>query len=104
EALTRFSEHGGFLLESAQYHARKCEYEKAIAFYEAYWRAEEGNKPRYTDALEGIAVIYTILGEKQKVIETYDRMIACIKDEWGYKADDAAVVEVERKKKQLRGR
>lgn len=104
DALTRFSEHSGFLFESAQYHARKCDYEKAIAFYEASWSADEGNKPRYTDALEGIAVIYTILGEKQKAIETYDRMIACIKDEWGYKADDAAVVEVERKKKQLRGR
>jgi hypothetical protein len=28
-------------------------------------------------------------------------MIACIKDEWGYKDEDAAVVEVERKKKSL---
>jgi hypothetical protein len=28
-------------------------------------------------------------------------MIACIKDEWGYKDEDAAVVEVERKMKRL---
>ncbi|MBR6727729.1 MAG: helix-turn-helix domain-containing protein [Clostridia bacterium] len=101
EALTHFSDHSGFLFESAQYHARKCDYEKAIVFYEASWSAEEGNKPRYTDALEGIAVIYTILGEKQKAARVYDRMIDCIKDEWGYKADDAAVTEVERKKKAL---
>ena len=28
-------------------------------------------------------------------------MIACIKDEWGYKDEDAAVVEVEREKRKL---
>jgi len=28
-------------------------------------------------------------------------MITCLKNEWGYKADDAAVTEVERKKKAL---
>ena len=104
EALKHFSDHSGFLFESAQYHSRKCEYEKAIAFYEASWRADEENKPRYTDALEGIAVIYTILGEKQKAIEAYDRMIDCVKDEWGYTSDDAAVIEVERKKNQLLSR
>ena len=96
-ALKEFSDHSGFLFESAQYHARKCEYEKAIEFYEASWSADQDNKPRYTDALDGLATIYTILGEKAKAIETYDRMIACIRDEWGYKEEDAAVTEVERK-------
>jgi cupin superfamily acireductone dioxygenase involved in methionine salvage len=51
--------------------------------------------------LDGIATIYTIIGEKEKAIEAYNRMIACIKDEWGYKEEDAAVLEVERKKKKL---
>lgn len=101
DALKEFSSHSGFLFESAQYHARKCEYDKAIEYYEASWAADEDSKPRYTDALDGIATIYTIIGEKAKAIEAYDRMIACIKDEWGYKDDDAAVVEVERKKKKL---
>ncbi|MBR3716151.1 MAG: helix-turn-helix transcriptional regulator [Clostridia bacterium] len=100
-ALKEFSDHSGFLFESAQYHARKCEYEKAIEFYEASWSADQDNKPRYTDALDGLATIYTILGEKAKAIETYDRMIACIRDEWGYKEEDAAVTEVERKKRKL---
>ena len=30
------------------------------------------------------------------------RLIACLKSEWGYKDDDAAVIDVERKKKALR--
>ena len=101
DALKEYSSHSGFLFESAQYHARKCEYDKAIEYYEASWAADEESKPRYTDALDGIATIYTIIGEKAKALEAYDRMIACIKDEWGYKEDDAAVVEVERKKKKL---
>jgi transcriptional regulator with XRE-family HTH domain len=100
-ALKEFGNNHDFLFESAQYYARKCEYSKAIAFYEACWQAEENKKPRFTDPLESIAIIYRILGEREKAVETYDRMIACIKDEWGYKDEDAAVLEVEREKKRL---
>ena len=103
-ALESYSENSGFLFETAQYYARKCEYEKAIAYYEASWKAEEDQKPRYTDALQGIAVIYEILGETQKAVETYDRMIACIKDEWGYQDADAAVIEAERERSRLEKR
>ena len=102
-ALEDFADNSGFLFESAQYYARNCKYEKAIEFYEASWAADERQKPRYTDPLHGIATIYEIMGDKQKAIETYDRMIACIKDEWNYKDEDAAVIEVERQKKRLMG-
>lgn len=104
DALERFSDESGFLFESAQYHARKCEYDKAIYFYELSWAAEQDRKPRYTDALHGIAIIYQIMGEKGKAIATYDRMISCIKDEWGYKDEDAAMIEVECQKKALLNR
>ena len=100
-ALVDFADDGGFLFESAQYHARKCSYEKALEFYEASWDANDAQKPRFTEELHGIATIYEILGKPDKALETYDRMIACIKDEWGYKDDDAAVIEVERLKKRL---
>lgn len=103
QAMDAFFDHSGFLFEYAQYHARKCEYEKAIECYEASWAADENQKPRFTDALDGIAVIYEILGDREKAIATYDRMIACIKDEWGYRDEHAAVVEVYRKKKRLQG-
>ena len=101
DATKEFGENHDFLFESAQYYARKCEYNKAIACYEACWKAEESQKPRFTDPLQSIAIIYEILGEREKALETYDRMIACIKDEWRYKDEDAAVLEVEREKKRL---
>ena len=94
-ALTEFGEHSGFLFEIGQYYARKCEYRKAIEYYESSWKADEEKTPRFTDPLHAIAVIYEILGENERAIETYGRMIACIKDEWGYKDGDAAVLEVE---------
>ena len=100
-ALNELADDSGFLFETAQYHARKCDYEKALEFYEASWAADEAKKPRFTDALHGIATIYEILNQPAKAIETYDRMIACIKEEWGYKDEDAAVTEVERLKKRL---
>ena len=101
EAELQFREEKGFLFEKAQYHARKCEYQKAIEYYERSWNNDQ--RPRYTDALHGIATIYKILGNKPKAIETYDRMITCIKEEWGYADGDAAVIEVERERNRLLG-
>ena len=99
DAETKFGDNSGFLFEKAQYHARKCEYDKAIHYYDLSWEMDK--KPRYTDALEAIAIIYEIKGEKTKALEAYDRMIQCIKEEWNYTDDDAAVIEVEREKKRL---
>ena len=99
EAEVQFQDDKGFLFEKGQYHARKCDYEKAIDYYERSWVNDQ--RPRYTDALHGMATIYEILGNKAKAIETYDRMIACIKEEWGYADSDAAVIEVERERNRL---
>ena len=100
-ALSEFSDNAGFLFEMAQYHARKCEYEKAIEFYEMSWEAESHQKPRFTDALEGIATIYVIMNDDKKAAQTYDRLIDCLKDEWGYRDDDAAVMDAKSKKQSL---
>lgn len=97
-ALEKYGDISGFLFESAQYYAKKCDYEKAIEFYEKSWASEEDKKPRYTDALQGIALIYEILGQREKTVETYDRWINCLREEWGFAADDRAVVETEREK------
>ena len=99
EAEKQFGDHSSFLFEKAQYHARGCEYHRALEYYEKSWELDE--KPRFTDALQAIAIIHEILGNTSKAIETYDRMITCIKDEWGYTDEDAAVTEVEREKKRL---
>lgn len=100
-ALSEFSDNAGFLFELAQYYARKCEYEKAIEFYDRSWEAESNQKPRFTDALEGIATIYEIMNDHKKAAQTYDRLIDCLKDEWGYRDDDAAVVVAKSKKQSI---
>lgn len=101
-ALEKFKDESGFLFEKAQYHARKCEYSKAIEFYEKSWEEEANKKPRFTDALDGIASIYSILNENEKAVKTYDRIIACLKDEWGYKDDDTAIIDAKKKREEIR--
>ena len=101
DAAREFADDDGFAFEAAQYYARKCEYEKAIDYYERSWTLEENSKPRYTDALEGIAVIYEIMNDGMKAAETYDRIIRCLKEEWGYAPDDSVVVDIERKKSRI---
>lgn len=96
-----FENNSGFVFESAQYHARKGKYNEAIELFEKSWVLEENKKPRYTDALCSIAIIYQILGEKNKAIATYDRILACLRDEWGFSKDDKPYIEVERDKAKL---
>ena len=98
EGLREFSDNGGFLFEAAQYYARRCDYERALTLYEMSWNAEEGSKPRYTDTLYGIAKIYHILGEKEKVLSTYDRILDNLQKEWGFAEDDRLVKETMQEK------
>lgn len=98
-ALEEDGENGGLLFEAAQYYARKGEYRKAIGFYERSFELEP--KPRYTDALQGIAVICEILGDIPAALNAYDRMLDCIKNEWSFGEEDAAVSEVRREQSRL---
>ena len=70
------------LFEAAQYYAGKCDYEKAIAYYERSFE-NEPRRPRFQDELMGIADIYQIMGEYRKAAETYDRIIDLLENEWG---------------------
>lgn len=99
DAMASFADNETFLFETAQYYARRCAYEKAIKTYELSW--EKGTKPRHTDALHGIAIIYEILGEYGKAVATQDRLLDCLKNEWGYSGDDRAVLEAEREKARM---
>lgn len=99
--LEKFKNNSGYIFETAQYYARKGDYEAAIELFEASWKLEENQKPRYTDSLCSIAIIYQILGDKKNAIDTYDRILACLRDEWGYSPDDKPYIEVERDKAKL---
>ena len=101
KAAAEFADDDGFAFEAAQYYARKCEYEKAIDYYERSWALEENSKPRFTDALEGIADIYEILDQRENAAKTYDRIILALKEEWGYADDDSVVIGIERKKRRM---
>ena len=99
EAEQYFGSDSGFLFELGQYHAKTGNYQKAIAYYEASWNDSE--KPRYTDPLDAICIIYEILGDYQNAIATCDRLLVSLAEEWGYEKDHAPVLEVQRRKQKL---
>lgn len=92
-------EDSGYLFEAAQYYARKCEYEKAVELYERSWKNQKA--PRYTDALDAIATISKIVGNKKRAAEAYDRILECLKADWGYSDDDMPCVNVAREKSKI---
>ena len=93
-----YAENSGFFFEAAQYHARKGEYRKAIDCYEKDYASDA--KPRYTDALQGIAVIWEITGEYGKAAAVYDRILENLRDEWGF-TEETAIQEAQGEKRRL---
>ena len=87
------------LFEAAQYYAEKCDYDKAIDFYERSFE-NEPRRPRFTDELMGIADIYAIRGEYRKAAETYDRMLDLLENEWGM-TEDIALKQTREKKARM---
>ena len=77
-----YADNSDYLFEAAQYYARKCDYQKAIEHYELSFE-KDTQRPRFIDALHGIAVIYEIMGDYQKAAETCDRIIDLQENEWG---------------------
>ena len=68
------------LMEIANRFASNCQYEVAIEIYELCH--DIAPKPRYTDMLDAIVKLYEILGENEKVIQTYQRELNLLKEEW----------------------
>lgn len=70
------------LFETAQYYAAKADYKKAIDIYERAF-AEDPQRPRYRDALMGIADIYEIMGDYENAAKTHGRIVDLLEKEWG---------------------
>lgn len=99
-AMKQYENEGDFLFEAAQYHVRKCDYERAIELYEASYASEAQHKPRYTDALYGIATIYEIMGEYKKAAATVERILENMREEWGF-TEETVVKEAEEERNRL---
>ena len=87
------------LFEAAQYYARKCDYDRAVALYERSFEAEP-RRPRFTDELTAIADIWEIRGEYRKAAETCERIIELLENEWGM-TEEVALKDAQREKARL---
>ena len=86
------------LFETAQYYADKADYKKAISIYERAFAADT-KRPRFQDALMGIADIYEIMGDYANAAKTYDRIIDLLENEWGLTDETDSSVTVAKKEK-----
>lgn len=60
--------------------AKLCRYDEAIEFFKKY--TELASHPQFVDAFESIAKIYEIRGEYEKAIESYEKVICVLKEDW----------------------
>ena len=88
-----------YLFEAAQYYARKCDYDRAIALYERSF-ALEPRRPRFQDELMAIADIYEIRGDYRKAAETWSRIIDLLEKEWGL-TEEVELQQARREKARL---
>ena len=99
--LTELPDNDAVLFETAQYHAYKGNYRKAIDIYEQAFAADQ-RRPRFQDALMGIADIYEIMGDYAHAAQTYDRIIDLLENEWGLTEEtDSSVTVAKREKERL---
>ena len=90
------------LFEAAQYYARKCDYDKAVALYERSYELQT-RRPRFQDELMAIAEISEIRGDYRKAAETCDRIIDLLEKEWGM-TEEAELMHARREKARLLAR
>ena len=102
ELVAEYPEDWVCLFEAAQYYAAKCDYDKAIAYYERSF-AGTTRRPRFQDELQGIAAIHQIRGDYQKAAETYDRIIELLEKEWGF-TEEVELQEAKKKRAALLAR
>ena len=100
EVATRHPEDANVLFEAAQYYVRKCEYDKAIRYYNLSY-AHEKRHPRYCDAPMTISDIYAIMGDYAKAAEEYQRVIDNMRDEWHMDDEEVELKNALRRKAQL---
>ena len=99
KAVNEYSHDNRIFYQAASYYAKKCDYEKAIHYYETSFEMEE--KPRFTDSLEALAMLHVITGNYEKAIETYQKQIGLLQNEWGLQ-DSPAIQTIKAEIERLR--
>ncbi len=98
DLLAEQPDNGTVLFEAAQYYAAKADYKKALNIYERAF-ATDTRRPRFQDALMGIADIYEIMGDYVNAAKTYDRIIDLLENEWGLTEETDSSVTVAKQEK-----
>lgn len=80
ELINEYNDNWKILMEVANRYAFNRYYEKAIEIYEKAFVAAP--KPRYTDMLASISYLYRSIGKYDKAIETNQRELLLLKEEW----------------------
>ena len=96
--LTEQPDNDAVLFETAQYYAKKCNYKKAIDFYERSFEADS-RRPRFTDALMAIADIYEIMEDYANAANAYGRIVELLEKEWGLTEETDSYISVANKEK-----
>ncbi len=98
----QFGDSGSVLFQMANYYADNCEYDKAIAYYEKSFalEKEQGVHPLYTDALQGIAIIYEIQEKYEDAVNCCDRILQLLEEEYGF-TEGAPVWIIQAEKQRL---
>ena len=101
ELLAERPEDDAVLFETAQYHAAKGSFEKAVDCYERAFTADP-RRPRFTDALMGIKDICEIMGDYAGAAKTCGRMLDLLENEWGLTEEtDSGVTWAKQEKARL---
>lgn len=93
----RFSDNEAAMFCLADYHATRCQYEKAIEYYEKCYELDE--KPRYYDPLEGMAIIYEIQGKYAEAVQCYDRILQNLEEEWNFTEGEPVRIVMEERQR-----
>ena len=97
EIKTCYPENEGAMFVIADYYASQCRYDEAIEYYEKCYEIDE--KPRYYDPLHGIALIYEIQDNYEKAVNTYDRILQNLKEEWNFSEGEPVNVILKEKQR-----
>ena len=101
QLLTEHPDDWTCLFEAAQYYAKKCDYQKAIKYYELSFE-KTTRRPRFQDELMGITDIHIIRGDYRKAAETCDRILDLLQNEWGITEGDELKALQEKKVRLLK--